>query len=802
MEKILYKDKNASIKKRVEDLLPRMTLEEKVAQLGCMTVVQDAVPQMDKIIPHGIGTVSANVSLPTPEENAVITLRIQKHCMENTRLGIPALIHCEALQGVIHAGATVFPAAIGLAATWEPEIVEGMGDVIRHQAKAIGMRQILSPVMDVARDMRWGRVNESYGESPTLCAAMSRAFVKGVQTDDLSEGVVATGKHFIGYGFTEGGINMTQAHITERELREVFAKPFQAAITEANLASVMNCYNTIDGEPVVGSARFLTELLRDEMRFNGITVSDYMSLERMVAPLNFAKDMADAAMQCLKAGLDQEMPNYIGYGQPLIDAVNAGNEEIVQYIDRSVRRVLHIKFALGLFDRPYHEDAEIRQFYGRSDYEEKSKAAAAKSVVLVKNERGILPLDRKAVRKLAIIGPSADNIRALFPAYTQPAQLELLASKPAITDKNPDHLLVTEIIPGAHHTLQAEDPTTNDKMRRLYPGSCTLFDQLASDLTDAQVVTAPGCDFFTNDHSQIAAAVELAKSADTVILAVGGRNGWGKTTNTIGEGLDSCKIGLCGAQHDLAMAILDVCPDAIILHMNGRPLCDEALCERAHTLVEAWCPGPHGPEVLSDILFGKRNPGGKLPITAARYVGQVPVYAEHQQGSGYEPKKGLVLNHDGYMDGICKPIFYFGHGLSYTKFAIGGLRLESEHIPGNGVMHVSVNVQNVGEREGDEVVQLYVRDMIATVSRPVKELVGFKRVSLLPGEKQIVEFTFPLSQISFLDRDMKWKVESGEMKLMVGSSSEDIAQEAMFNITSDAYFEGATRGFVADAQIK
>ena len=800
---LVYKDSSRSIENRVEDLLSRMTLEEKVAQLGCMCIAKDEVPDMEENLKNGIGEIADNISQEKIVYNLRTVQRIQNFLINNTRLGIPAIIHSEALQGPTQADATVFPAAIGLAASWEPEIVESMGDVIRRQCKAMGIRQILSPVMDVCRDSRWGRINETYGESPALCAAMSVAFTRGVQGSDLKDGVVCTGKHFLGYGFSEGGCNMHECHIPPRTLREVYAKPFQAAISEAGLESIMNSYTTIDGEAIVGSKHYLTDLLRDEMGFGGIVVSDYMSLERLINPLNRAVDMGDAACQTLEAGLDVECPNFVGYSDPLIQAVKKDPEKYLPLLDRSVRRVLRTKFLLGLFEKPYPDDREINESYGIPEYEARSASAAEKVLTLVKNESNALPL-AKNMKRVAVIGPLSDDIRGLFNAYTLPAQMELHASRKPYKEGTmlaKEGLITEEITPHSENIIVGEDPCTNEKMKKMYPMSESVLEALRREYPNTEFIHAKGCeDVQGEDTSGFEAAGEAARDAEAVILVIGGRNGWGKK-NTVGEALDSCKLELTGVQGDLAKYINSINKNIVVVHMNGRPLSDAFIDEHIPAIMEVWCPGPYGARAIAKALFGDINPGGKLPVTTPRYVGQVPVYAEHFQGSGYSPKRGLVLNHIGYFDGTNRPLRYLGQGLSYTQFKYADLRIDEKDLDGDGSLAFEVVVENTGDRAGDEVVQVYIRDIISSMSRPVKELAGFKRISLQPGESRKIRFSMPLSQIAFLDADMRWKVEAGKMRLMVGSSSEDIRLDDEFNIRTDAFIDGKTRGFYARAEV-
>lgn len=797
-----YKNSKLPVEDRVEDLISRMTLEEKVAQLSCMAVANGEIPDMEKNLHNGVGEISDNFGQKKVELNLETAMKIQEFLTKHTRLGIPALIHSEALQGLAHAGGTIFPASIGLAASWEPELVVSMGDTIRRQAKAMGARQVLSPVMDVCRDARWGRINETYGESPTLCAAMSVAYVKGIQGDDLKEGVVATGKHFLGYGFSEGGCNMHECHIPPRKLREVYAKPFQAAITEAGMMGIMNSYNSIDGECVVTSKHLLTDLLRDEMKFDGIVVSDYMSLERVLSPLKCAEDLGDAASRALNAGLDVECPNFVGYAKPLIDIVNQNPEKWMPLVERSLRRVLELKFRLGLFEKTFDSREDIEKSFNSPELEKRSHDAAAKTMVLVKNERKRLPLLKK-LKKVAVIGPLGDDIRGLFNSYTYPAMIELHASRKPNregTQMAGEGLISEKITPHSDNVIVGEDPCTNEKMKKMYPQSESILEGLRRLYPETQFTYAQGCDIQGDDTTGFADAVNLAKEAEVVICVIGGRNGWGKK-NTVGEALDTCDLELTGVQSELVQQIVAVNKNVVVAHLNGRPLSDCFIDENVDAILECWCPGPYGAEAIAKTLFGDINPGGKMPVTTPRYVGQVPVYAEHVHGSGYSPKRGMVLNHRGYFNGTNRPLRYFGQGLSYTEFRYDNLKLEKDQLNADEPLRFRVDVTNVGDIPGEEVVQAYFTDIVASMCRPVIELVGFKRVALKAGETKTICFEMPLSQIAFLDENMKWKVEAGKNRIAVASSSEDIRLTEEFTILNDAYVDGAVRGFYAQAKI-
>jgi len=803
----IYKDKNRSISERVEDLLSRMTLQQKVAQLQCTMLMSDPDQGLQGF-PEGIGEVTGTTSIgKTIEANAELAKRVQDIIRAKNDLGIPVLLHSEALTGLMAAGATVFPSAIGLGATWNPDTVEKMTNIIRKQMLAVGVRQALSPVMDVARDPRWGRIGETYGEDPTLCSAMSVAFTKGLQGDELKNGIVATGKHFLGYGFCEGGLNMSSNPIPPRELREVYAKPFQAAITEGGLKSIMNSYGTIDGEMVIKSKHILTDLLRQEMGFDGLVVSDYMSIKR-ACDLKASPDPKWAGIEALQAGLDIELPFPYGYTQTLIEAVNEGiiDESL---IDCSVRRILKTKFELGLFEDPYPRVDLIAESYENKAATAHSLKAARESIVLLKND-GILPLN-KDIKNIAVIGPHGNSLRLLFGCYTYPAMLEMMltetmsemagtldmAGSDLETNKVGDTQSLPPFFEGSN--VRQEPPIVEETIKKLYGAiTPTILDSIKAKCPDANVEYERGCDVAGTNRGGFAAAIAAAKRADVVILVLGGKYGWGNTC-TIGEGIDSDRIGLPGVQEELAKAIFETGTPAIFVHMDARPLSSEYIAKNYPAIIENWFPGITGGSALADVLFGDYNPAGRLPVTVARNAGQIPIYARHRKGDSYDEVKGMVMNM--YAEGSKQPLFYFGEGKSYTQFEYSNLKVDKK-VKADGIINLSCEVTNIGGRDGEEVVQIYVRDEVASMLRPSKELAGFKRVALKVGETKTVHFSMRADQFAFLDVDMNWIVEAGTMTVMVGGSSEDIRLSDTFEIENTAYVVGKDRGFFARAKVE
>jgi beta-glucosidase len=794
-----YQDVNLSIGERVNDLMSRMTLEQKVAQLQCLMFMGGNVEDSLKEFPNGLGTMTGFGGTPSIEGNIDFSNKAQKAVIEKNDLGVPVLQHCEALTGMNAGGGTIFPSAIGLGATWNPDTIEKMTEIIRKQMVAVGIRHALSPVMDIARDPRWGRVGETYGEDPTLCAAMSVAFTRGLQGDNLKDGVAATSKHFLGYGFSDGGLNMASNPIPPRELREAFGKPFQAAITEANLECVMNSYGTIDGEMIIKSEHILTDLLRDEMGFKGTVVSDYMSINRAVG-LKVSEDAAAAGVEALEAGLDVELPMPYGYTQTLVDAVREGKLE-ESYVDRALRRILTTKFKLGLFENPYAREELIPEAYDPQRTKTHSLKAAREAIVLLKNE-GILPL-RKDIKKIAVIGPHGDSLRLLFGCYTYPASIEMAMGGSmtemagtmegfAAADATPK----SPLFEGSR--VRSEAPVVTETIKAMFSQKTpTILASIKAKCPDAEVVYEKGCDIAGTNREGFDSAITAAKSADVVILTLGGKYGWGSNCTT-GEGIDTDDIGLTGVQEELAKLIFETGTPCVMVHMDAKPLSSEFIAENFSAILENWFPGDTGGEALADVLFGDYNPAGRLPVTAARNAGQIPIYAMHRHGNSYRKIKTMILND--YVDGSKLPLFYFGEGKSFTTFVYSNLQLDKK-VKADGTVHLSCDVMNAGDKDGEEVVQIYVRDELASMLRPNKELAGFARVVLKAGQTRKIHFYIRADQFAFLDVDMKWIVEAGEMSIQVGASSEDIRLEDKFEIENTAYIDGKNRGFFAKTKV-
>lgn len=798
----MYKDPSRSIAERVSDLIDRMTLEEKVAQLcGCWPfelLGREGLDseRMKTRLAHGIGQVSrlAGMSAEPPSKTAEAVNAIQRHLMENTRLGIPAIVHEECLCGYQARQGTVFPQAIGLAATWDPDLVEKMTDVIRQQMVAAGARQALAPVLDVTRDPRWGRTEETFGEDPYLVSAIGKAYVKGLQGHDLTRGVIATAKHFIGYGNSEGGLNWAPAHIPPRELYEVFARPFETAIREAGLASVMNAYNELDGVPCAVSKELLTDFLRERLGFQGLVVSDYMALETAFNYHRVARDLQEAGVQAIRAGLDVELPAANAYGL-LVDAVRKGLVDLAT-IDTSVRRVLEAKFKLGLFEKPYVDTQIISEVFARPERKETSRLLALESMTLLKNEGGLLPL-RRDLKSIAVIGPIADSVRCLLGDYNYVSFTEGIVGMvwSIAKDLKADPSQLGDF--AAYHAAAFKDyleAPDEEAMTRKNYSMLSILESIRSVVGKKTRVThAEGCSVLINNKDGFPEAVAAAKEAEVAIVVLGGKSGLDYTC-TSGETRDSASLALPGVQQELLEAVHATGTPVVLVLVSGRPMAVTWAAEHVPAILQAWLPGEEGGQAVASILFGNAAPGGKLPISIPRSEGQIPVYHYHKPSGGRSQFSG------NYVDLPSKPLYPFGFGLSYTTFEYSNLRLSKSGVDSTGTMEVSCDVKNVGTAAGDEVVQLYIHDREATITRPVQELAGFCRVHLKPGETRTVSFGFKMSHLAFYNLDMEFVVEPGNIDVMVGSSSEDIRLKGDFEVTGDVLKITGPRPFLSEAR--
>ncbi|HEX4203290.1 MAG TPA: glycoside hydrolase family 3 N-terminal domain-containing protein [Ktedonobacteraceae bacterium] len=756
---VSYRDPQASIEDRVENLLALMNMDEKLAQLGCYwstafvsTGTFDPEIVAEKI-PHGIGQIT-RIGAATglhPRESAEFMNALQKIAIERTRLGIPLIVHEEATGGFCHRDATVFPQGIALAATWNPELVKQVAEVIRTQMLAVGARHALAPVLDVARDPRWGRVEETYGEDPMLIGTIGTAYVQGLQSDDLAHGVAATGKHFLGYAMSEGGRNWAPVQLGPRELREVYAEPFAAVIRNAGLATIMNSYASVDGLPCAGSPAILTGLLRDELGFKGTVVADYASVDMLMNHHRVAATQGEAARLALQAGLDMELPAIDCYGAPLRAEIEAGRLP-QELIDTAVRRVLRLKFQLGLFEHPYVDPEATSVAFQTTDQRALARKVVTEATILLKND-GVLPL-APTVKRLAVIGPGADDERLLQGDYHYPAHLELLYASP--------------------QNIEATGLTVPQASGRYAPGPyytphVTPLAGLHAALgQDVEIQYAKGCEVLGDDRSGFAAAVQVARDADVAVVVVAGKSGLLRPVTT-GEANDATNLDLTGVQPELIEALTASGTPLVVVVLSGRIHTLAAVAHQANALLQLFPAGEEGGNGLSDVLTGKANPSGRLPVSMPRVVGQVPNYAGTRAGGD------RTMFFDGYIDAPTSPLFAFGHGLSYTTFAYRELTVQAQSI--TDPIEVSLEIRNTGERAGDEIVQLYCRDLVASVARPNHILLGFARVSLAPNQTRKVIFTVHPSRLAFYDPSMRFVAEPGAFSFRVGASSADIRAE-------------------------
>jgi beta-glucosidase len=765
-----YRDAALTIDERVDDLLGRMTLEEKLAQIGSVwafELTKDGAFDLEQARSHlseGMGQITrvAGATNLLPGPAAELANAIQRYLVEETRLGIPAIVHEECLHGILGRGRVCFPQAIGLAATWNPGLVHDMAANMRGQLRAGGAQQALSPVFDVTRDPRWGRGEETFGEDPYLIAEMGTSYVRGLQGErGAPDSLLATGKHMAGHGMPEGGLNQAPAHIGERELRDVYLFPFEAAVRDAGLRSMMHAYHDIDGVPCVESHELFTTILRDEWGFDGIAVADYGGIDQLMSSHHVVDNRSDAAVRALEAGIDVELPSIACYGAPLAAAVEDGRISI-QTIDRSVARVLREKIELGLFERPYVDaDAVAADTEGDEEARAIGLQLARESIVLLEND-GTLPL-RGDLRSIAVIGPNADSARNLLGDYSHISHLETLME---MRDRS--------TVVGVEVPTSADIPYELDPEAQLahLPTILTAIREAAG---RTQVRYARGSGILDGDDAAIRDAIDAAREADVAIVVVGERSGLNLAA-TSGEARDRLEIGLPGRQAELVKAVAATGTPVVLVVVSGRPLGIPLEADLSAAVLYAWAPGEEGPQAVADVLFGTVNPGGKLPITVPRHVGQIPSFYGHRPSGGRSAWKG------DYVDGSVRPLWPFGFGRSYTTFELSDLRLSGTAVRADGEIQIEATVANVGERDGDEVVQLYLRDPEASVSRPILELKGFRRVRLSAGQRTTVTFRLAVEQLAFTGVDRCLRIEPGRIEVHVGTSSRNLPLHASFEI--------------------
>ncbi|GAK55512.1 glycoside hydrolase family 3 domain protein [Candidatus Vecturithrix granuli] len=784
-EQTVYQDASQSIDCRVNDLLARMTVEEKCAQLGSYWVFEllenftFSTNKAQKLLPYGIGQITriGGASTFHPKEAADMANRIQKYLLEETRLGIPAMIHEECCSGLMTRGATLFPQAIGVAATWNPELTQKMTSVIRDQMRAIGAHQGLAPVLDVTRDPRWGRTEETMGEDPYLVAKMGCAYVRGLQEKDGKRVAVATGKHFVGYGNSEGGMNWSPCHIPERELHEVFLYPFEAAVKEAGLASIMNSYSELDGVPCCASKKLLREILRETWQFDGIVVSDYFAINMLYQYHKIARTKQEAANQALLAGIDVELPSTDCFGEPLRKALEDGIISMDE-LDAVVTRILAMKFALGIFDQPYVKSEAAELVFETAEQRKLAYTLAAESIVLLKNDH-LLPLSPE-IKSLAVIGPNADSWRNMIGDYAYPCHIETL-KKDMHNGESPFGTPIPDDLDDISDALNV----------------VTIFEAIKARVSpDTQLYFAQGCDVLNETKDGFPVAVAAAKKAEAAIVVVGDRAGLVEGC-TSGEARDRAMLDLPGVQKELIQAVCATGTPVIVVLVQGRPHTLTWEHEHVQAMLSAWLPGEEGGNAVADVLFDKVNPGGKLPISFPQAVGQIPVFYGHKPSGGRSHWLG------NYVEMSPKPLYPFGHGLSYTTFTYENLCIDQTTIPQDGSVQIEMDLRNSGACAGDEVVQLYVHFIPeqCIITRPLKELKGFTRVHLQAGATAHVTFTLHAEQLAFYQEDLQYALNPGKVEVMIGSSAEDLRLRGEFVISGESAQPVSKKVFFSEAVV-
>ena len=739
-----YKNPRLSTEQRVTDLLSRMTLEEKIAQLTCLWVNRpqknaltnfatdrgDFSPEKAaQVMKYGIGQIARQREQKGPRDGAVFANAVQKWLIENTRLGIPAVFHDEILHGHMARGSTSFPQPIALASTWDPDFIGKIFTAAALETRARGSQQVLGPNLDVAREPRWGRTEETYGEDPYLVSRMAVAIVKALQGHGPSvdgDHVIATAKHFAAHGQPEGGTNIAPANYSERVLREFFLPSFKAAVKEGGIMSVMASYNEIDGVPSHANSWLLEKVLRQEWGFKGHVVSDYYGIPQLQDLHHVANGKEEAARLALEAGVDIELPDPDCF--PLLLRLVREGKVSEASVDKAVARNLRAKFLLGLFENPYVDSDRAVRVTNSLEHRELAAEAARRSIVLLKNENNLLPLDRSRLRSIAVIGPNAARV----------------------------HLGGYSDDPGRGvSVLQGVTEKAGNQIKVSYAEGCKITQEGGDWFADSAHLSNP-----LDDEKLIAQAVAVARSADVALLVLGGNEDTNKEAWAENHLGDRDSLDLIGRQNDLVRAVLETGKPTIVMLINSGPLSINYIAEKVPAILEGFYLGQETGVGVADVLFGDFNPAGKLAVTFPRSVGQLPAY--------YNRKP---TTRRGYLFTSKEPLFPFGYGLSYTTFDYANLKLSPAQIRPEDQTTVTVTVSNTGKRAGDEIVQLYVRDLVSSVTRPVMELKDFRRVSLAPGESKTVEFIITPDKLSFLNLNMQSVVEPGWFDIMVGTSS-------------------------------
>jgi beta-glucosidase len=751
----VYENPAASIERRVEDLLSQMNLAEKTCQTatlyGYKRVLQDELPTpnwKNEIWKDGIANIDEHLNGWGAGSKSVYANDIRKHVwamnetqrffVEETRLGIPVDFTNEGLRGLSFTNATSFPSELGMGNTWDPSLVREMGRITGQEGRALGYTNVYAPTLDVSRDQRWGRIEDTYGEDPYLASRLGVEMVKGLQENYA---VASTGKHFAVYSVGKGareGEARTDPQVSPREVENILLPPFRAAIKEGGMLGVMSSYNDYDGIPVTGSKYWLTDRLRNDFGFKGYVVSDSAAVEYLYKKHAVAADMKDAVRQSIEAGLNVKT-NFTrpdDFILPLRELVKEGTVSMKTLDDR-VRDVLRVKFILGIFDHPYVSDAAATErLVNSAAHQEVARRAARESIVLLKNDQNVLPLS-KEIKSIAVVGPNADDDSTVRYRY------------------GPSGVKGVTVLEGIKAKL-------GNRVEVNYAKGCEITD---AHWPETEVLPEP---LTREESSEIGKAVAAAEKSDLTVVVLG------DSMKTVGESQSRTSLDLPGHQLDLVKAVQATGKPVVVVLINGRPMSINWISKYVPGILEAWFPGVQGGTAIADVLFGDYNPGGKLTVTVPRTVGQIPFNFPTKPNAQWEGEKTRVNG----------ALYYFGYGLSYTSFSYSNLGVSPLIQNSQGDVTISVDVKNSGAREGDEVVQVYTRDLVSSVTTYEKNLRGFERVRLLPGETKTVKFVLKPDDLALWDRSMRFVVEPGKFRVMIGSSSEDIRLHAEFEIVA------------------
>ncbi|AYL93890.1 glycoside hydrolase family 3 N-terminal domain-containing protein [Mucilaginibacter celer] len=721
----LYKDKKAPVADRVEDLLKRMTLKEKVEQL--QNRASGSADEIDRIF-KGESYGCTHEMNRSAAECADMYQKLQTYMLTKTRLGIPILTAAEGIEGILQNNSTIFPQELAQGSTFNPALINRMTSAAGDEAQVMGIHQILSPVLDIARELRWGRVEETFGEDPYLIAEMGVAFVKGYQKSSIT----CTPKHFMAHGSPSGGLNCANVSGGERELRSLYMYPFKRVIAETNPLAVMSCYSSYDGVAMSGSAYYMTDILRGELGFKGYVYSDWGSVDRLQTFHHAVDSQEDAAKMALIAGIDLDIDD----AYTKLEGLIASGKLDLKYIDQAVRRVLTVKFNLGLFENPYGDPAKVAKVVHSAANVAMAKEVADESAILLKNNNNILPLNLSKYKSIAVVGPNSNQ--TIFGDY-------------AWTERNPK--LGTTLLAGLKEVIGNKAITLNQ---------------------------AEGCDWWSQDKSHIAEAVKAVEQSDIAIVAIGTRStflGRSPKNSTSGEGFDLSSLELPGVQMDLLKAIKATGKPMVVIFIAGKPLAMPWVKDNADAVLVQWYGGEKQGRTLADILTGVVNPSGHLNVSFPRSTGNSPSFYNHyvtdrnepfdQPGSPEEPKGHYIFDRP-------DPLWAFGEGMSYSNFKYVSCTVKDSVLNENGTINVEVEIENTGNRDGKEVVQLYVRDKVSSVATPVQQLKAFKKELIKAGARVKINLHVPVSELGLYNDRMKYVVEPGEFDIQVGGASNQI----------------------------